>query len=599
MFTYIHSFVRNRLESISRYPGAYMVALATAITAMIFNHHISGTGPYELENTLMSLVVTGLFTFPLMVAWPLMRQIQEWFPKTYEIIWQIAAIILWLLFYFCLPKDFENAVGSQQLWVVLSMFVAWFAPVIGIVYASRSNPELIWGWAQQFIIKAIIAGLSTVIVWGGIAASLASIESLFSVVIDSQVYIDVWIWVLAIVGVSVWLINLRDNEDDRDYLKIFRFFWLYIFLPLACLYALILLTYGIKILLTGVWPEWIVAWMVIGYTAFGLVGYLLTYPLREELIRVRRAHKAYFISLLLVAFLLFASIYIRIDQYGLTSHRYLVVMTGIWILIISWISLIKPRISLSTIVIAFMVCVLWSAYAGPFSAINLPTSTQYKTLTTLLQDNNFLKDGYIAARTKRIVISDTNILSWDFKSIYGIASYLGQEEGPEIFESLYAWTGFDQLSWVSSREIWQKFMASLGVDNAYADAVWQYPEADAGISYYVNNFNQVLDISTYAYIVPIGLEYSPLPMTGINISYSGKDKSIIAISINNKTTTIDLYEHIEHIRQSSSMPYESLKTKPSIEINGSDYKLMITQFSADKVGDSYKIYSFAWYVLLK
>ena len=96
-------------------------------------------------------------------------------------------------------------------------------------------------------------------------------------------------------------------------------------MPLAGLYALILLTYGLKILATGVWPQGVVVWMVLGYMAFGVVAYVLTYPLRSQYAWLRKIHLAYFISLLLFSFLLFASIGMRVSQYGLTTERYLVI----------------------------------------------------------------------------------------------------------------------------------------------------------------------------------------------------------------------------------------------------------------------------------
>ena len=83
---------------------------------------------------------------------------------------------------------------------------------------------------------------------------------------------------------------MHDDRQAREYNSVFRFFGLYIFVPLAVLYAMILCAYGLKILVTGVWPHDLIVWMVIGYMIFGLVAYVLTHPL-DDYKRLSRVHQ--------------------------------------------------------------------------------------------------------------------------------------------------------------------------------------------------------------------------------------------------------------------------------------------------------------------
>ncbi len=113
--------------------------------------------------------------------------------------------------------------------------------------------------------------MSSLILWGGISASIASIEYLFDVVIRSEVYGDIGIVARAIVGVMIWLTRLQTNQDDRIYNTLFRFFGLYIFTPLTLVYTLILIAYAVKIIVLREWPQSGTVWLVGAFVAFSMV----------------------------------------------------------------------------------------------------------------------------------------------------------------------------------------------------------------------------------------------------------------------------------------------------------------------------------------
>ena len=69
-----------------------------------------------------------------------------------------------------------------------------------------------------------MAALSALIVRGGISASIASIEYLFDVPIQSEWYVDIGILVWSLLGTTVRLTRLHNNPEERQYNKLFRFF---------------------------------------------------------------------------------------------------------------------------------------------------------------------------------------------------------------------------------------------------------------------------------------------------------------------------------------------------------------------------------------
>jgi len=117
----------------------------------------------------------------------------------------------------------------------------------------------------------------------GISASLASIEFLFSVTISSEVYQHIGNISMILIAGWIWLINLYQHSfmslldkgavHRAEGFKIIyphwmRIFGQYIFLPLCVIYGLILISYGIKIIATGLRPEGQLIYMVTGYVIF-------------------------------------------------------------------------------------------------------------------------------------------------------------------------------------------------------------------------------------------------------------------------------------------------------------------------------------------
>lgn len=132
--------------------------------------------------------------------------------------------------------------------------------------------------------------------------------------IDYKRYLYVGVVSFLIIGVSIFLTNLHRTKYEESYHSFFRFFGLYIFFPLAIVYACILLVYGGKIVITQTRPKGLISMMVIGYTIWGLIAYLLTYPVQPTS-AVTKIRSIYFLSILLFVLLLFGAIGIRISQY--------------------------------------------------------------------------------------------------------------------------------------------------------------------------------------------------------------------------------------------------------------------------------------------
>lgn len=110
----------------------------------------------------------------------------------------------------------------------------------------------------------------------------------------------------------------------------------YLFLPFTVIYFLILYSYSIFVLADfGNWPRGIISWMVIGFSTLGYFTYILSYSLQENHKYIALFRKFFPWVVIPQLGMLFYAIYLRIHQFDLTINRYLVVLFGIWLLIVS------------------------------------------------------------------------------------------------------------------------------------------------------------------------------------------------------------------------------------------------------------------------
>jgi hypothetical protein len=110
-------------------------------------------------------------------------------------------------------------------------------------------------------------------------------KQLFQVDIKDKYYFDLFIIISGIFNTWFFLSGVPENlpslEDETSYPKGLKIFTIYVLLPLVCIYLVILYAYAGKILITTQWPVGWVAYLVIAFSIFGILSFLLIYPLAK------------------------------------------------------------------------------------------------------------------------------------------------------------------------------------------------------------------------------------------------------------------------------------------------------------------------------
>jgi hypothetical protein len=193
-----------------------------------------------------------------------------------------------------------------------------------------------------------MATLSGGVIAGGINLALFSIDNLFGVSVESEVYLDVMLAGFFLVGplaAFIWL-----PGEDEPFATLPK--WIegavrIILIPLCALYALILFLYIGKIALVAQWPD---GWVAMPTLIYALIGLIVFLVLREENTQENRVWPVWFcrlfpIVLLPLTIVLLLAMRVRVLEYGLTGWRAAGLYLGAWLFVYAVVYSARPRIS--------------------------------------------------------------------------------------------------------------------------------------------------------------------------------------------------------------------------------------------------------------
>ncbi len=234
----------------------------------------------------------------------------------------------------------------------IAWFVPYAIPAVAILWLSvspftriergapREEVQNRFWWVNfQAVATAIIAAAAYLIVALGLVAIERSLALLFGLA-TGQVFYN---WVLPFTGLFLtpvyWLSTLprladyRAEELERpDFLpRAFGFLGQFVLVPLLLIYSLILLAYTAQIVITQKLPQGMIGWMVLGFVTIGAATWLVLHPPFVRTRTLVRLFRIWWFWLTLIPLgLFFIAVSIRIEAYGLTDERMLLVTGGIW-----------------------------------------------------------------------------------------------------------------------------------------------------------------------------------------------------------------------------------------------------------------------------
>lgn len=403
------------------WPVAAIIALTAATQFFLFDGHgLSDETQYRV-----TLGLSFAFTWTLAVTLWAERHGGFGAKAVIAVACGLAGLIVLLSYRDALSVSVGPLAGALALLLGTVLYLATGRDGAGRALAAfwQFNHRLWIGW-----VLAVVGG---VLFASGVSLILVALDYLFSVEVPDVAYQRTWAVSISGIAPLYWLSVIpRDLEDpitegpqgeftSRGIGLLVQ----YILVPLWLMFAAILHAYAVKILLQQALPVNQLASMVLAFGTTAVVTALLAYPTRGSAGPLVAVFWRIWPWLMLVPLVMLAlAIGVRIEAYGLTEQRYVVVLAGVWIAIVVAAFLLRPAVRDIRIIPAALALLLLAASFGPWGLWALPLIEQRATLERILTRQGVLVDGQIAANPPAI--------AWDTASrdrAAGALRYLSEQ----------------------------------------------------------------------------------------------------------------------------------------------------------------------------
>ena len=379
MLHFLDKLSVNFLNTLKRFPLVMLSAYLFTIILFVFSLFVDNSHKeiYTNYNTADKIAFLMTLAMPLFFALRLLSQ--KWMVSL------IGIAILIAYYFLMLPEEIRgsNSDFFQQhfLWVG-SLFI--FSISAPFLFHDVKNRDF-WEWTQQILFALFATAIFSIILFLGLEGAKYALQKLFDISIRGhKIEEQFFLLIFALFSMPYFLSQIPKEPLSivaRPYSKVENIFTRYILTPLVIGYFLILFAYTAKIIYLGQWPTGVMAKLVLIFSALAILTLLFWTPLWNE--NNSKYKKFIWGAILLQTFVLAISIYLRIDQYGITENRYYITLAGLWLFITALYFMLTTNSSYKWIFITIPLFILFSQ-TPPFSAKELSKVSQVAKLQTLL-----------------------------------------------------------------------------------------------------------------------------------------------------------------------------------------------------------------------
>jgi len=291
---------------------------------------------------------------------------------------------------------------SERLHINLAMALGAVLLFLGnvILWRKSRNDLYVWDFTHKIWTGAVFATVGSVIFTLGIFAITIALKSLFGLDIEDLLTDFILPIGLGFLAPLYWLSTVPQTNESYEELydnpgfvsKAVAFFGTWLLSSLTLIYALILLAYAVKIALTGALPKGEIAGLTTPFLIIGTLTWLILEPpfIRDKFL-AKLFRKSWFFLSIPAAFLLAVSVFVRVQEYGLTPERFALILAVIWALGIGFWFVFAPQTKRDIRFIPGFASVLF--LIGTFGADSLSIQSQAHRLKTNLEPAGLLTEA--------------------------------------------------------------------------------------------------------------------------------------------------------------------------------------------------------------
>jgi hypothetical protein len=371
---------------IARFPFITIIMAAFTILLM-FQMHEANEDIFKL---LLGLILSAYVSFCIVIACTSKQLNQK--------IWLqlLATILVCALVWFFETLHINLAMAFGAVLLLLGNMVLW--------RQSRNDLHL-WDFTHKIWTGAVFATLGSIIFTLGVFAISFALKSLFGLDINDLVTDIILPIGLGFLAPLYWLSTVPQTDESYAELyenpsfvsKAVAFLGTWLLSPLTLIYALILLAYAVKIVITGTLPKGEIAGLTTPFLIIGALTWLvLEPPFIKDKFLARLFRKSWFFLSIPAALLLAVSVFVRVQEYGLTPERFALILAVIWALLTGLWFICAPQAKRDIRFIPGFAAVL--LLIGTFAAVNISLQSQVQRLKANLEPAGILNsDGTLQA----------------------------------------------------------------------------------------------------------------------------------------------------------------------------------------------------------
>jgi hypothetical protein len=347
----------------------------------------------ETEERIILLLlccVLGLALFLSLTAFAESRQLSV---RNHLVLKLAGFAFITLVFFSLHPISNESNIFRFVFLFVAFHLLVSFAPFI-----YRGTMEGFWEYNMRLFLRILTAGLYSTVLYAGLAVALLSTDALFDFTIRSEIYGHLFALVFGLFNTAFFLAGFPANWNTLDephaYPKGLKIFTQYVLIPLVTVYLAILLTYEGKLIIEWSLPKGLVSMLVLGYAVYGMLSILLVHPVRFDPGNrwIMTFSKFFYLLLIPLILLLGTAVYLRVNQYGVTESRYVLIVLSLWLTGIT-IYFLSSRVRNIKVIPISLCLVALVAVWGPQSASTVSRQSQVKRLLAFFEEKNSMANG--------------------------------------------------------------------------------------------------------------------------------------------------------------------------------------------------------------
>lgn len=388
-------------RSLKRFPVTILLSTSVVVTLIVMSEMRSSLSTKAMENFARVAMVLAL-GIPLSLCIKVFFERKE-NENSFKLIasYAVGALAI-ILYYFFLLDNLSMVNTTRYIGISLALYLCFlYIPYL----PKREHFEM---YVIKLFTGFFIAVIYSIVLYLGLSAILFTVNKLLEIHIAGKVYYYTWLLVVFVFALTYFLSEVPSNKDiitPESYPKLFRVLILYIVMPLLAVYTAILYIYFGKIIITTRWPVGIVSHLVLWYSVIVAIVIFFINPIKEQNSWANKFSKWFPRIIIPLLFMMFASIGIRINAYGVTESRYFVVILGLWSLgVMLYFGIKKEHRNIALPVTLSIIAII--SVIGPLSSFSISKMSQNNRLEKILMRNNMLKDGKIQKAPSNIPEKD-------------------------------------------------------------------------------------------------------------------------------------------------------------------------------------------------